>query len=153
LADSLVERNEKRKQMRKFLYILIIISTFSCKDNVINAQEQKSEKQEVKVKMDDEIQQIGNIYQPEKMVIKQNKIRTDNKKENYQITLTNSNLLDSDKENVENHAEKIVKMYYRNLSRNIVDLNSDKIIVEIEHRNGKKESFKYSEIEIQKLEK
>ena len=132
---------------------MIIISTFSCKDNVITAQEQKSEKQEVKVKMDDEIQQIGNIYQPEKMVIKQNKIRTDNKKENYQITLTNSNLLDSDKENVENHAEKIVKMYYRNLSRNIVDLNSDKIIVEIEHRNGKKESFKYSEIEIQKLEK
>ena len=139
--------------MRKFLYILIIISTFSCKDNVITAQAQKSEKQEVKVKMDDEIQQIGNIYQPEKMVIKQNKIRTDNEKENYQITLTNSNLLDSDKENVENHAEQIVKMYYRNLSRNIVDLNSDKIIVEIEHRNGKKESFKYSEIEIQKLEK
>ncbi len=139
--------------MRKFLYILIIISTFSCKDNVITAQEQKSEKQEVKVKMDDEIQQIGNIYQPEKMVIKQNKIRTDNKKENYQITITNSNLLDSDKENVENHAEQIVKMYYLNLSRNILDLNSDKIIVEIEHRNGKKESFKYSEIEIQKLEK
>ncbi len=130
-----------------------MISIFSCKENVITSQEKKSEVKTIKAIMDNEIQQIGNIYQPEKMVIKQNKIRTDNKKENYQITLINSNLLDNEKENVESHAEKIVKMYYENLVRNIVGLNSNKIIVEIQHRNEKKESFEYTEIEIQKLEK
>ncbi|WP_395046428.1 hypothetical protein [Flavobacterium sp.] len=139
--------------MKNFLNILILISIFSCKENVITSQEKKSEVKTIKAIMDNEIQQIGNIYQPEKMVIKQNKIRTDNKKENYQITLINSNLLDNEKENVESHAEKIVKMYYENLVRNIVGLNSNKIIVEIQHRNEKKESFEYTEIEIQKLEK
>ena len=126
---------------------------FSCKENVVTAQEKKSEVKTSEEKMDYEIQQIGNIYKPERMQVKDVKIKTDNEKENYQITLINSDLLDSDKENVKIHAEKIAKMYYENLSRKIVDLNSNKIIVEIEHRNGKKENFKFSEIEIQKLKK
>ena len=129
------------------------MTMFSCKENVVTAQEKKSEVKTSVEKMDYEIQQIGNIYKPERMQVKDGKIRTDNKKENYQITLINSDLLDSDKENVKSHAEKIAKMYYENLSRKIVDLNSNKIIVEIEHRNGKKENFKFSEIEIQKFKK
>ena len=52
--------------MRKFLYILIIISTFSCKDNVITAQAQKSEKQEVKVKMDDELKKLEAMEKKER---------------------------------------------------------------------------------------
>ncbi|WP_413998197.1 hypothetical protein ACMDB5_10430 [Flavobacterium sp. W1B] len=137
--------------MKNYLYILILTSIISCKENVVNDQERKTENLETIEKMDDEIREIGNLYKPEKFVAKQGKIRTDNKKENYQITLTNSDLLDSDKENAKGHAEKIVNLYYKNLVRNIVPLNYNKIIVEIEHRNGKKQSFKYSEKEIKEI--
>jgi len=137
--------------MKNYLFILILISFFSCKENIANAQEKKSEETVVTEKMDDEIQQIGNLYQPEKMVVKQNKIRTDNKKENYQITLTNSDLLDKDLGNVQKHAEKIVQIYYKNLVRNIVPLNCAKILVVIQHRNGKKDSFKFTEKNIHEL--
>lgn len=140
-----VRKNEKHKTMKDYLFILILISFFSCKENIVNAQEKKLEKIEIKQKMEDEIQEIGNLYQPEKMVVKQNKIRPDNKKEDYQITLTNSDILDKDLENIETHVAKIVSIYYKNLVRNIIPFNYNKIIVEIEHRNGKKDSFKYTE--------
>jgi hypothetical protein len=96
--------------MKKYLFILIIISIFSCKENNVNAQEKNSTEIETKEKMQDEIQEIGNFYRPKKMVIKQNKIRTDNKKEDYQITLTNSDLLDSVSENTEIHVKKIANL-------------------------------------------
>lgn len=131
--------------MKNYLYILLIISIISCKENVVNAQEKKSENIETIEKMDVEIQEIGNLYKPEKFVAKQGKIRTDNKKENYQITLFNSDLLDDEKENIKNHAKKIANLYYKNLVHNIIPFNFNKIIVEIEHRNGKKESYKYTE--------
>ena len=134
-----VRKNEKHKTMKDYLFILILISFFSCKENIVNAQEKKLEKIEIKQKMEDEIQEIGNLYQPEKMVVKQNKIRPDNKKEDYQITLTNSDILDKDLENIETHVAKIVSIYYKNLVRNIIPFNYNKIIVEIEHRNGKKD--------------
>ncbi|MET3045672.1 hypothetical protein [Flavobacterium covae] len=141
--------------MRKHLFILILISTISCKQNLVNIPEKKiekkSEEKSISEKIDDEIQQIGHLYQPERMSIKQNKIRTDNKKENYDITLINSDLLDKDIENIEKHAEKIVLLYYKNLVRNIIPFNGDKILVIIEHRNGKKDTFKFTEKEIHKL--
>ena len=137
--------------MKNYLLILMLISISSCKENEVIAQEKKPEKAELSEEMNYEIQEIGNLYKPEKMIIKQNKIRTDNEKENYQITLTNSDLLDSDTENLKKHAEKIANFYFKNLSRNIVPLNCRNIIVEIEHRNGKKDNFKYSEKEMKKI--
>lgn len=123
----------------------MIISIVSCRENTINAQEKKSENIETIVKMDDEIREIGNLYQPERMIAKQGKVRTDNKKEDYQITLTNSDLLDRISENKDEHVKKIATLYYKNLTKNIVPFNYNKITVNIEHRNGKKNSFKYSE--------
>ena len=131
--------------MKNYLYILMLISIVSCKENNINAQEKKTKKIETIKKMDDEIQQIGNLYQPEKIITKQGKVRTDNKKEDYQITLTNSDLLDSVSENTKEHIEKIAILYYKNLTNNIDSFNYNKITVNIEHRNGKKESFTFSE--------
>ena len=127
--------------MKSYIYIILLISLISCKENKANGQE----KENYKIDLNEGIQEIGNLYQPEKMSIKQNKIRTDNKKENYQITLTNSDLLDSITENTEKHAKNIVNLYFKNLVRNIVPLNFNKITVNIEHRNGKKESFKFTE--------
>lgn len=130
--------------MKNYLYVLILTSIFSCKESIANAQQKNSEKIVNVEKMDDEIKEIGNLYQPERMVAKQGKIRTDNKKEDFKITLFNSDILDKGKD-TEIHARKIVNLYYKNLIRNIIPLNFSKIIVEIEHRNGKKESFKFTE--------
>ena len=130
--------------MKKYLYVLILTSIFSCKENIANAQQINSENIVNVDKINDEINEIGNLYYPEKMVAKQGKTRTDNKKEDFTITLFNSDTLDKGKD-TEIHARKIVNLYYKNLIRNIIPLNFNKIIVEIEHRNGKKENFKVTE--------
>lgn len=136
--------------MKNSLLILLLVSFLSCKENTTTAQDKKPEETVNSQKLDDEIQQIGNLYQPEKIVAKQNKIRTDNKNEDYKITLTNSDSLDTDIKNLQKHAEKIVRLYYKNLSRNIVPLNCNEILIEIEHRNGEKDSFKFTEKDINK---
>ena len=130
--------------MKNYLYVLILILIFSCKINIANAQQKNSEKIVEVEKMDDEIREIGNLYRPERMVAKQGKIRTDNKKEDFKITLFNSDTLDNGKD-AELQAKKIGDLYFKNLSRNIIPLNYNKIIVEFEHRNGKKDSFKFVE--------
>lgn len=130
--------------MKKYFYVLILISIFSCKENIANAQQKNSEKIVEVERMDDEIREIGNLYQPERMTAKQGKIRNDNKKEDFKITLFNSDILDKGKE-TEIQARKIVNLYHKNLTRNITPLNFSKIIVEIEHRNGKKENYKFTE--------
>lgn len=120
--------------MKNYLYLLMLISIVSCKENNINAQEKKIENIETIEKMDDEIQEIGNFYQPEKIIAKQGKVRTDNKKEDYQITLINSDLLDSVSGNTKEHIEKIANLYYKNLINNIVPFNYNKITVNIEQK-------------------
>jgi len=44
LAESLEKRNKNRHHMKNYFYVLILISIFSSKDNVVNVQEKKSEK-------------------------------------------------------------------------------------------------------------
>jgi len=139
--------------MKKHLFISLLISIISCKENISNAQEQKLEKIVAKEIVNDEIHEIGNLYLPEKMNVQQGKISTDNKKEDYQITLTNSDLLDKDTENLQKHAEKIAHLYHKNLVRNISPLNYTTIIVVIEHRNGHKDSFEFSEKDIYTISK
>ena len=136
--------------MKKILITLFLISIFSCNENKVIAQENKIDELNIDENLIEGIQEIENLYQPEKMSIKQNKFRTDNKKENYEIILTNSDYLDSISQNLELDAKKIANLYFKNLVRNIVPLNFKKITVKIEHRNGKKDSFKYSERDFQK---
>lgn len=131
--------------MKNYLFIIILFSIISCNENVKSSKERKSVEIEVADKIDDEIEEIGNFYRPEKMVVKQKKVRNDNKKEDYQITLTNSDLLDDNSENIEKQVGKIVQLYYKNLTKNNIPFNYNKIIVKIEHRNGKKEIFKYTD--------
>ena len=96
-----------------------------------------------------EIKEIGDLYQPE--IMKQEEIKKNNGKNNYQYTLTNSDLLDTDIENLKTHSRKIASNYYKFLIRINVPFNYDKIIVKIIHRNGKTDIFKYSEKEIQEI--
>jgi succinyl-CoA synthetase beta subunit len=132
----------------------MLVSTYSCKDdNVVNQEkkERKENKSANQEKVDYVAQEIGYLYNPEKMTIKENKVGINNEKENYQITLTNSDLLDNDIENVEKHAKKIATVYYKFLFQNIKPFNLKKIIIKIEHRNTKINSFEYSEENINQL--
>jgi len=72
-------------------------------------------------------------------------------KEDYQIMLSNSDLLDTDFKNTEKHAQKIASLYYKFLVRNINPFNVKNIIVRIEHRSLKIQNFEYSEENIKQL--
>jgi hypothetical protein len=100
-------------------------------------------------KIDEEIQEIGTLYRPERM--QQEEIKNKTGKNNYRYTLTNSDLLDTDLQNIKIHSRKIVSIYYKFLSRINSPFNYKKIIVKIEHRDGKIDNFEYSEDEIQKI--
>lgn len=132
------------------------MSLFSCKENKLNSTKKidyvnvdEEEKADKVQKISNEIEEIGYLYQPERM--EQEEIKKNNGKNNYQYTLTNSDLLDTDIENLETHSRKIVSNYYNFLIRINVPFNYDEIIVKIVHRNGKVNIFKYSEKEIQEI--
>lgn len=94
-------------------------------------------------KIDAENQEIGRLYRPE--IMQQEKIETKNGKNNYRYTLTNSDLLDTDLQNIKIHSKKIVSIYYKFLIRINIPFNYNKIIIKIIHKNGKIDSFEYSE--------
>ena len=128
----------------------------SCKENQIDSQKKidyvdvddKGNAKKAQT-ISDEIKEIGDLYQPE--IMNQEELKKNNGKNNYQYTLTNSDLLDTDIENLKTHSRKIVSNYYKFLIRINVPFNYDKIIVKIIHRNGKMDIFKYSEKEIQEI--
>jgi hypothetical protein len=97
-------------------------------------------------KTDDEIQEIGHLYKPEKM--QHEKIETKTGKNDYRYTLTSSDLLDTDLQNIKIHSRKIVSIYYKFLIRINSPFNYNKIIIKIIHRNGKIDIFEYSEKEM-----
>ncbi len=139
--------------MKKFIFILIAILIISCKKSQTNSQEKKNETIVNKKDNNSEIEEIAKLYKPEKINTTISGVESDVKKNDYTITLTNSNLLDADLKNAETHAKKIVTIYYKFLVRINTMLNYNKIIVKIIHRNGKIESFKYSKMDILKLTK
>jgi hypothetical protein len=100
-------------------------------------------------KVDDETRDIGYIYKPEKIQTEEIKMKIG--KNNYQCTVTNSDLLDTDLQNIKMHSGKIAGIYYKFLIRINSPFNYNKIIVKIEHRNGKIDSFEYSEKEMRKI--
>ncbi|WP_396161324.1 hypothetical protein [Flavobacterium sp.] len=147
--------------MKKYLFILILASFYSCKNDSAVTHEKKENKV-VKEKakeniapnqenVNDVANEIGGLYKPEEMVIKGNRVGTNNEKEDYQVKITNSDLLDNDIVNVEKHAKKIATIYYKFLSQNIKLFNFKKVIIKIEHRNTKTSNFEYSEENINQL--
>jgi hypothetical protein len=141
--------------MKKIIFIFIIINLVSCKDTEIKIPKKNDyfdvdNNGDAKKKQNimDEIQEIGYLYQPE--IMKQEKIEKNNGKNDYKYTLINSDLLDKDSENLKKHSLKIVSNYYNFLTKINKPFIYDKIIVEIIHRNGKVDIFKYSEEEMQR---
>lgn len=147
--------------MKKYLFIIIATYLSSCKEKEIIHQENReikivdSTKTVHKTPNEEEVNdlalQIGKLYNPEKMSIKGHRVGTHNEKENYQVILTNSDLLDSDIANLEKHVKKIATNYYKFLNQNIKPFNFKKLIIKIEHRNAKTDSFEYSEENINQL--
>lgn len=140
--------------MKRVLLVFILTFLFSCKENdsikkidyVDVDGEGKAEKVQ---RISEEIEEIGYLYQPERM--EQGEIKKSIGKNDYQYTLTKSDLLDTDLKNLKNHSNKIVSNYYKFLITINNPFNYDKIIVKIIHRNGKEDLFKYSETEIQEI--
>lgn len=131
--------------MKKHLFIFIIFFLISCNKNTIKAQETDNIRVNAET-INEEIIEIGNLYQPEKMEVQQSKNNKEYKNENYQITLTNSDVLDKEENNLNIHSEKIVALYYKNLIRNSKSLDFDTIAVTINHRNGNIDIFKYDKV-------
>ena len=147
--------------MKKYLFIIILASFYSCKNNNAVDREKKANKvvnEKAKENIaanqenvNDVVNEIGSLYNPEKMEIKENRVGTNNEREDYQVKITNSELLDNDIVNVEKHAKKIATIYYKFLSQNIKPFNFKKVIIKIEHRNTKISNFEYSEKNINQL--
>ena len=137
--------------MKKYLFILILASFYSCKNNNAVTHEKKENIAPNQENVNDVANEIGALYKPEEMVIKGNRVGTNNEKEDYQVKITNSDLLDNDIVNVEKHAKKIVTIYYKFLTQNIKPFNFKKVIIKIEHRNTKTSNFEYSEENINQL--
>lgn len=142
--------------MKKILFIFILMNLVACKETKIESQK-KFDYVDVDNNGDakktqnitDEIQETGYLYQPE--IMQQEEIEKSNGKNDYQYTLTNSDLLDKDTENLKEHSLKIVSNYYNFLTRINKPFIYDKIIVKIIHRNGKVDIFKYSEEEMREI--
>lgn len=132
------------------------MSLISCKENKIDCPKKidyvdvdNSGNAKKTQKTSNETDEIGYLYQPERMETEE--IKKNTGKNDYQYTLTNSDLLDNDLQNLKIHSRKIVSTYYKFLIRVNVPFDYDKIIVKIIHRNGKVNIFKYSEKEMQEI--
>ena len=126
-----------------------MFNLFSCKTEKTENKERKESEKVTEGKIIPEVQEIGNIFRPEMM--KQEEIENKVGKNNYQFTITNSDLIDNDLKNTDKYAEQIVEKYYAFLIRINKPFNYDKIIVKIEHRNKKIENYEYSENEMLKI--
>lgn len=139
--------------MKNILYILILISVYSCdkKNYSVPGKKVNNLNGGEKINLNQQVQEIGNLYLPEEMTFKEKSIKSNSEKEDYQITLINSDLLDTDFDNIEKHAGKIASLYYKYLLSNIKPLSLKNIIVKIKHRNLKIDRFEYSKENVIKL--
>ena len=136
--------------MYKILVALIMMNLYSCKEKkVVNKIENDDLENAHIGPIIPEIQVVADLFKPERM--EQDEIENKTGKNNYKYTITNSDLLDTDLKNTKIYAEQIVDNYYNFLIRINKPFNYDKIIVEIRHRNGKIDIFKYSEIEMKEI--
>jgi hypothetical protein len=78
-------------------------------------------------KVDDETRDIGYIYKPEKIQTEEIKMKIG--KNNYQCTVTNSDLLDTDLQNIKMHSGKIAGIYYKFLIRINSPFNYNKFTI------------------------
>lgn len=139
-----------RLTIKKYFVLAILIFLSACNKDKTNNQETKNYKKTQKVSKNQtniyvENEKITDFYLPEKMQWKSIKEKSGNEKEDYQITLTNSYILDTDIYNLDGHSQNIAEIYYKKLTRIITPLNLKNIIVKIEHKNGKTDKFVFSE--------
>ncbi len=137
--------------MKKYLFIIILASFFSCKNDNTVVQDKKENIEANQKNVNTVAHEIGGLYNPEKMEIKENRVGKNDEKEDYQVKITNSDTIDNDIMNVEKHAQKIASIYYKFLSQNIKPFNFKKVIIKIEHRDRKVSNFEYSEENINQL--
>lgn len=132
--------------MRKISCFLIFFMIFSCNEKKTDS-EIKPDNKEFN---DKNIQEIGHLYNPEKITTRPIKLYINSEKKNYEIDLFNSDLLKKEKQNLKTHSNKIALLLKEHLTKNNVDYND--IIVRIYHKKNGKKSFQYSNQELIEIE-
>jgi hypothetical protein len=127
--------------MRKILSILVLILLYSC--NKVTVTETKNEINSV--------QAVLNFYNGECLKSKGFEKGNGVDKQNYEIEISKSELLNQSPDKLKSHSGNIAYLFYSNLKNE--KTNYDEIKVKINLSNGESQSFKYSDIELNEIEK
>lgn len=129
--------------MKKILLFSLLIFVFSCKV--------EKEKTDDGQDLDDSyIQEIGNLYYPEKIDARPMKVGPRNEEKDYIIDITNSDSLKDNSINLIINSKNIAYLYKKHLIKN--QRIPKNIIVNVKRTNGNNESFEFDEKELTKLE-
>lgn len=117
-----------------FLFLIISCNKVSETENEINA-----------------VQQVLNFYNGECVKSKGIEINNGVDKRNYELEMSKSDLLNQSPTKLKSHSGNIAYLFYSNLKNE--KSNYDEIKVKINLLNGETQNFKYSDIELNEIEK
>ncbi|MFD2907551.1 hypothetical protein ACFSX9_02270 [Flavobacterium ardleyense] len=125
--------------MRKFLSVLFLITLCSCNKLTETENEINS------------VQAVLNYYDGECLKSKGFEKSNGTDKQFYEIEISNSKLLNQSADKLNSNAANIAYLFYSNLKNE--KSNYQEIRVKINLSNGESQSFKYSDQEINEIEK
>jgi hypothetical protein len=125
--------------MRKFLSISVIILLYSCNkvtetENEINA-----------------VQAVLTFYDGECLKSKGFEKENDVDKQNYEMEISKSELLNQNPDKLKSHSGNIAYLFYSNLKSDKTNYNEIKVRINLS--NGFSQNFKYSDNELNEIEK
>lgn len=125
--------------MRKILSVLVLIILTSC--NKISETENEI----------NSVQAVLNFYNGECLKSKGFDKGNGADKQYYEIEISKSELLNQSQDKLKSHSANIAYLFYSNLKSE--KLNYDEIKVKINLSNGESQSFRYSDKELNEIEK
>jgi hypothetical protein len=128
--------------MRQILLFLLILISFSCQEKKDNTDNGKDFDHSY-------IQEIGRLYNAERIDTRPTKIGPREERKDYTIDVTNSDSLEKNLINLKLGAENIAYLYKKHLKVN--RRNPKKIIVNIKLKNRTNQSFKFDEKKLTRL--
>jgi hypothetical protein len=124
--------------MKKFVFLLFLVSFFSCN---------KISESQIEV---DAVQEVLNFYNGECKKSKGISLVNGKKLNNYQLEISNSELLNQDAKYLKFHSGNIAYLFYSNLNEE--KSNYDEIKVKINLSNGESHDYSYSDKELIEIE-
>lgn len=128
--------------IKRLFLIVIVVFAFSCQNPKVKSEILGDSKDF----SDNGIQEIGKLYNAERINTRPVKVKTDSEKKDYIIEITNSDLLEKDSINLDKYGLIIANLYKKDLIKN--RSNFKNIIVIINYRNGNNKRFEFTEKEL-----